>query len=123
VFNLVPYGMMGGSSVQGQPRPPDQAPGPTREAKTGFDGWRKAGVDSMLIVPRASTHLEYTDINYALPASRYGQDLASVYVQAWLDKYLKHDPGADGQLPATPSSFLEPDARGRCAAVSPRERS
>ena len=27
----------------------------------------------MLIVPRASTHLEYTDISYVLPASRYGQ--------------------------------------------------
>ena len=52
-----------------------------RERKTGFDAWREAGVDSMLVVPRASTHLEYTDIPFVLPASRYGQDLASVYVQ------------------------------------------
>jgi hypothetical protein len=42
------------------------------------------------VVPRASTHLEYTDIAYALPASRYGQDFTSYYVQAWLDRYLKH---------------------------------
>jgi hypothetical protein len=33
--------------------------------------------------------LTYTDIAYALPASRYGQDVASHYVQAWLDKYLE----------------------------------
>ena len=38
----------------------------------------------MLVVPRASTHLEYTDIALALPASRYGQDITSVYVQRWL---------------------------------------
>ena len=44
----------------------------------------------MLVVPRASTHLEYTDIPLVLPASRYGQDLSSHYVQAWLDRYLKH---------------------------------
>ena len=48
----------------------------------------------MVIVPRASTHLEYTDIAYALPASRYGQDVTSDYVQAWLDRYLKHQPHA-----------------------------
>ena len=55
------------------PGSPTQAPDPQREHKTGFDAWRAAGVDSMLMVPRASTHLEYTDIAYALPASRYGQ--------------------------------------------------
>jgi hypothetical protein len=82
--------MAGGSSIQPKPQPPDQAPNPKREQLTGFDAWRKAGVDTMLIVPRASTHLEYTDIPYALPASRYGQDLTSYYVQAWLDRYVKH---------------------------------
>ena len=34
----------------------------------------------MVVVPRASTHLEYTDISYVLPASRYGQALTSVYI-------------------------------------------
>jgi dienelactone hydrolase len=89
-FNVYPYWMAGGSSIQPKPQPPDQAPNPKREQLTGFDAWRKAGVDTMLIVPRASTHLEYTDIPYALPASRYGQDFTSYYVQAWLDRYLKH---------------------------------
>ena len=52
----------------------------------------------MVIVPRASTHLEYTDIAYVLPASRYGQAVASIYTQAWLAKYLQHDPAADDVL-------------------------
>jgi hypothetical protein len=89
-FNVYPYWMSGGSSIQPAPQPPDQAPNPKREQLTGFDAWRKAGVDTMLIVPRASTHLEYTDIAYALPASRYGQDFTSYYVQAWLDRYMRH---------------------------------
>src|SRR3954447_7625674 len=89
-FNVDPYWMSGGLSIAPQPQSPDQAPNPKREQATGFDLWRRAGVDTMLIVPRASTHLEYTDIAYALPASRYGQDFTSYYVQAWLDRYLKH---------------------------------
>ena len=82
-FNVQPYWMQHGSSIQPQPGP--AAPrARTRAARraTGFDAWRAAGVDSMLVVPRASTHLEYTDIAYVLPASRYGQALTSVYVQS-----------------------------------------
>ena len=52
----------------------------------------------MLVVPRASTHLEYTDIPLVLPASRYGQDLASHYTQQWLDRYLKHQRNDAGLL-------------------------
>src|SRR5256885_10036539 len=109
--------MMGGSAFTGRPAGPSKAPDPRREEKTGFDAWRKAGVDSMVIVPRASTHLEYTDINYALPASRYGQDVASHYVQAWLDRYLKHDRGAERRLLATRFGYLEPVRQGRWAPV------
>ena len=91
------------------------APDPNREEKTGYDGWKAAGVDSMVIVPRASTHLEYTDISYVLPASRYGQDVASHYSQAWIDKYVKHDPAADDALLArrvpTTSSRRRPGGR------------
>ncbi len=64
----------------------------------------------MVIVPRASTHLEYTDIPWVLPASRYGQDVASHYTQAWLDKYLKHSRAADRALLATTFRYLEPAA-------------
>ncbi len=107
-FNVAPYFAnldlwdLGGVTL------PTQAPDPQREAKTGYNGWKQAGVDTMLIVPRASTHLEYTDIPWVLPASRYGQDVASYYTQAWLNKYLKHDPAADAALLATNFSYLEP---------------
>jgi dienelactone hydrolase len=107
-FNVEPYWMMGPTSFTPSPQDPTKGPDPQREEKTGFDAWRAAGVDAMMIVPRASTHLEYTDIDYALPASRYGEDVASYYVQAWLDKYLKHDPSADARLLATQLQYLEP---------------
>ncbi|MFL5826538.1 MAG: alpha/beta hydrolase [Thermoleophilaceae bacterium] len=116
-FNVEPYWMMGGSSISPTPQSPSQAPDPKREEKTGFDGWRQKGVDSMVIVPRASTHLEYTDIAYALPASRYGQDVASWYTQAWLDKYLKHDKTADDRLLATKFTYLEPVGDNKWAPV------
>src|SRR3954447_7791995 len=65
-FNVQPYWPSHGSSFAPQPGPPDQGPDPKREEATGFAAWRKAGVDSMVVVPRASTHLEYTDISHAL---------------------------------------------------------
>jgi dienelactone hydrolase len=114
-FTVQPYWLNNGSSLTPQPGPPTQAPDPRREERTGFDAWRAAGIDTMLVVPRASTHLEYTDIAYALPASRYGQALTSVYVQAWLDRYLKHArpaPAAD-PLMATSFRYLEPVDVGR----------
>src|SRR3954452_18697021 len=111
-FNVAPYWANSGLFDPTAVGSPTQAPDPAREEKTGYDGWKAAGVDSMVIVPRASTHLEYTDISYVLPASRYGQDVASHYAQAWLDKYLKHDPAADGALLATSFDYLEPTATG-----------
>ena len=64
----------------------------------------------MLVVPRASTHLEYTDIAYVLPASRYGQALTSAYVQRWLGRYLKH---RRTRLLASRLRYLEPVDVGR----------
>jgi hypothetical protein len=115
-FNVQPYWMAHGSSIQPQPGPPDQAPDPQREVKTGFLAWKQAGVDSMVVVPRASTHLEYTDIAYVLPASRYGQALSSVYTQAWLDRYLKHQRRTP--LRARSLRYLEPVAVGRWEPVT-----
>lgn len=109
-FNVQPYWMQHGSSIQPRPAPPTEAPDPRREQRTGFDGWRAAGVDSMLVVPRASTHLEYTDIAFVLPASRYGQALTSVYVQRWLGRYLKH---RRSRLTASRFRYLEPVDVGR----------
>lgn len=115
-FTVSPYFMSGGSSLMPQPSDPSQRPNPKREQLTGFDAWRKAGVDTMLIVPRASTHLEYTDIPYALPASRYGQDVTSYYVQAWLNRYLKHRSGKP--LLAASMKYLEPKGSGVWAPVT-----
>src|SRR6478609_2720324 len=111
-FSVTPWFMSGGSSLTPQPSP--DGPDPMRERATGFDAWRRAGVDSMLVVPRASTHLEYTDIPLVLPASRYGQDLTSVYVQRWLDRYLKH---RDPDLLGTSFRYLEPTGDGHWSPV------
>jgi dienelactone hydrolase len=97
------------------PAPILTAPDPRRERRTGYDAWRRAGHDAMLVVPRASTHLEYTDIPLVLPASRYGQDLTSVYVQRWLDRYLKHRPAEP--LLARSFRYLEPTGNGHWSPV------
>lgn len=114
-LNPLPYFASGGGGPipSGSPNGPD----PMRERSSGFDAWTAAGVDSMLIVPRASTHLEYTDIPYVLPASRYGQDLTSAYIQLWLDKYLKNADN-DAALRGTSFSYLEPRGKGVWAPVS-----
>ncbi|WP_307828151.1 alpha/beta fold hydrolase [Nocardioides sp. SYSU D00038] len=112
-FTVAPAALSGGSSLVPLPGEPV----PTRERATGFDDWADAGVDAMLVVPRASTHLEYTDIPYVLPASRWGQAMTSVYVQAWLDRYLKHT-GDDSQLLGETLRYLEPRGRGVWAPVT-----
>jgi dienelactone hydrolase len=116
-FTVAPYFANSGLFDPAGVGSPDQAPDPRRELATGYDGWTAAGVDSMVIVPRASTHLEYTDIAYVLPASRYGQAVASHYTQAWLGKYLQHDPAADDALLATSFDYLEPDSTGTWRSV------
>jgi len=116
-FTVSPWWLSGGSSLTPQPSP--DGPDPMRERRTGFDAWRKAGVDSMLVVPRASTHLEYTDIPLVLPASRYGQALSSVYVQAWLDRYLKHRDNTAALL-GDRFRYLEPVGNGEWEPVTLR---
>lgn len=111
-FTVAPYFANSGLFDASGAGSPDEAPDPRRELATGYDAWTAAGVDSMVIVPRASTHLEYTDVPYVLPASRYGQAMSSHYAQAWLDKYLRHDPAADAALLAASIDYLEPGADG-----------
>lgn len=115
-FTVAPWFLSGGSSLV--PGPSPAGPDPMRERTTGFDAWRAAGVDSMLVVPRASTHLEFTDIPLVLPASRYGQALTSVYVQRWLDRYLKHR-GASPLLRRS-YRYLEPVGHGTWRPVTLR---
>jgi dienelactone hydrolase len=112
-FTVSPYFLSGGTSLA----PAAGNPEPMRERSTGYDDWLAAGKDAMLVVPRASTHLEYTDIPYVLPASRWGQATTSVYVQAWLDRYLKHR-GSDSALLGTSLHYLEPRGKGVWAPVT-----
>jgi dienelactone hydrolase len=116
-FTVSPWWLSGGSSLSPQPAP--DGPDPARERATGFDAWRKAGVDSMLVVPRASTHLEWTDVPLVLPASRWGQALSSVYTQAWLDRYLKHRDTREVLLGRT-LGYREPRGGGVWAPVTLR---
>ncbi|RBY98022.1 alpha/beta hydrolase [Blastococcus sp. TF02-8] len=117
-FTVAPYFANSGLFDPAGAGSPAQAPDPRRELATGYEGWTAAGVDSMVVVPRASTHLEYTDIPYVLPASRYGQAVSSVYTQAWLAKYLRHDASADDVLLGTTLRYLEPDATGTWRPIS-----
>jgi hypothetical protein len=71
----------------------------------------------MLVVPHASTHLDFTDIPLVLPASRWGQDLSSVYTQAWLGHHLKGDTPASALLGST-FRYLEPVGYGRWKPVT-----
>jgi dienelactone hydrolase len=127
-FEPQPYWEAGCSSFEpcpaaagGSPTtPPDlsRAPNPNREEDTGFDAWAAKGIDSMVIVPRASTHLDYTDEPPILPASVWGQAMASYYVQAWLDHYLRHDPKAGAALLSTNLHYLEPVGGGKWEPVT-----
>ena len=67
----------------------------------------------MVIVPRASTHLIYTDSPPVLPATVNGQEMASYYVQAWLAKYLKHDPAAGYALLSPIVRYIGPNLDGQ----------
>ena len=119
-FTVSPYLLSGGSGLAPSPSP--EGPDPRRERATGYDDWVRAGQDAMLVVPRASTHLEYTDIPLVLPASRYGQALTSAYVQRWLDRYLKHRGGPRVMLQQR-MRYLEPAADGeRRTVVLHRDR-
>jgi len=111
-FTVVPEELSAGSSLVPAPGPVN----PGRERAVGFDAWRNAHKDVVLIVPRASTHLDYADIPLVLPASRYGQALSSVYVQAFLDRYLKHR--SPSPLLASSWTYLEPRGNGRWVRVT-----
>lgn len=116
-FTLTPY-LLAGQSIVPTPVDPVAGPDPRRERLTGFDPWTRKGLQSMVVVPRASTHLEYTDVPLVLPASRYGQALTSTYTQAWLNRWLKG--GSAKPLLATSWRYLEPTGNGRWQPVTLR---
>ncbi|MFI8615458.1 alpha/beta hydrolase family protein [Acidovorax sp. NPDC077693] len=72
----------GGRGRGGEPHPKDP----------GYQELKSAGVDTMLVVLRAGTHLDFS--LFGGPASRYGESVVNYYTLAWFDRYLKgaHDP-------------------------------
>ena len=69
----------------------------------GFSAYSAAGVDTMQVNIRGGTHYESSLIpGNTIPVlgtgTRRGQDLATWYTLAWLDKYVKGDAGADSRL-------------------------
>jgi hypothetical protein len=81
-----------------EPQDPNSPPNPQQYIDDTFSQTVAAGVDSMLIVPRASTHYEfdYEPFPASLQASRYGERVAFYYTLAWFDKYLRNNLVRDG---------------------------
>jgi dienelactone hydrolase len=69
----------------GYPQPRFSVPGELRAA--GFSTLRANGVDSMLITPRATTHLDWAG-NFTM-GTRYGETTSNQYNLAWFDRYLR----------------------------------
>jgi dienelactone hydrolase len=83
-------------------------PGTSRDFKSaafkqlsGKDDLSHPTVDTMLVIPRASTHLEYDYVPYLFTATRYGERVAFYYTRAWMDRYVKGDTSATQRLTAT----------------------
>jgi len=82
------------------PQPMQAAPDPHAD-DAAFRQLRAAGVDTMQVALRGSTHLEYSYVPYILPASRLGERVAFYYTLAWFDRYLRGDRSATERLTAT----------------------
>jgi hypothetical protein len=61
----------------------------------GYQELRNAGIDTMLFILRAGTHLDFTPLQ-AGAGSRYGEPVSFYLTLAWFDRYLKglSDPAA-----------------------------
>jgi dienelactone hydrolase len=84
------------------PMSPTDPPDAEQHADFAYAQTKAAGVDTMLVVPRASTHYEfsYEPFPASLQASRYGERVAFYYVLAWFDRYLKGEQSATNRLTA-----------------------
>jgi dienelactone hydrolase len=81
-----------------EPQNPQSPPNPQEYIDDTFSQTVAAGVDSMVIVPRASTHYEfdYLPTPASLQASRYGERVAFYYILAWFDRYIDHNIRREG---------------------------
>ncbi|MCW3041166.1 MAG: hypothetical protein JWM31_3071, partial [Solirubrobacterales bacterium] len=98
------------------PQPNLSEPDPAAKS-AGSRALSQAGVDTAEFVIRGGTHYEFSFIpNVAFGGSLRGEDMASWYTTAWLDKYVKGgDPTADARLLTdrwrsdAPSGAIDPD--------------
>jgi len=60
----------------------------THPKDLGYQEVRDAGVDTMLFILRAGTHLDFTPPTRG-PGSRYGQAVSMYLTLAWFDRYLR----------------------------------
>ena len=72
------------------PTPAPTAPDPA-SGLDAFARWKKAGLDTEVIVIRGGTHLDFSLVPYHGPATRYGPDLAAYYTTAWMDRFVRGD--------------------------------
>jgi len=83
------------------PEPADPASPPNPANKSAaFAQLSDAGVPTMLVQLRSSTHLEFSYVPYILPASRHGERVTMHYTLAWFDRFVKGDIGATDRLTA-----------------------
>ena len=83
------------------PEAADPASPPDPESGLGaYNQLKSAGLDTMRVGLRSSTHLEFSYVPYLLPASRYGERVAMHYTLAWFDRYLRGDLAATDRLTA-----------------------
>jgi hypothetical protein len=71
-----------------QPRGVDGEPS---DVLVGYDQWRNAGLDTMLVTVRGGTHMEWNHIPF-INRTAYGNDLATYYTVAWMDRFVHPDP-------------------------------
>ncbi|HWH45163.1 MAG TPA: hypothetical protein VNT32_10560 [Thermoleophilaceae bacterium] len=82
------------------PSPKGSDPNP-QEKNGAFHHWRAAGMDVMQVNLRGAAHYEWSyspSAAFVPPASLRGIDVAAWYTTAWLDRFVKGDPGADARL-------------------------
>jgi hypothetical protein len=88
-------------TTQPQTTVPDPHSGGLR-GDTGYQQLVAAGLDSMKVAQRGSTHSEYSYATYVLPSSELGERFAFYYTLAWFDQYLK---GNQNLLPGQTSGY------------------
>ena len=82
------------------PEPMTSVPNPHGKDQA-FRQLDAAGIDSMQVALRDSTHLKYSFIPLILPASSIGERVAFYYTLAWFDYFLRHQTSGYQRLVAT----------------------